>query len=450
MKTQIDIEAILAPIAGENPAGDDLRYSSVYEEIKEARRADDALDRGDWGQAVKTADWDAVVKKCVEALTAKTKDLQIAVWLLEGLAKTEGFDGVRAGLVIVNGFLRDYWEHVYPEIEDGDLDFRGAPLTFLNDKLWICVKEIPLTDSAVTPGHSWLKWQESRETGSEADTLNQYGDVDDSKKERRDGLIAEGKLSAEDFDSAVALSSKAYYQSLAERLKMCREEFQNLDRLADEKFGREAPRLAEFGKSLEDCEQVVMRILKDKKESEPDLEPEQAIPSEVAPAPAGVPSEPALAPAAAGAPSSEKAAAVPRLPAGGFPDVAPPEDVLWNEALQIMGTSGMKVALDRLLEASSRAPSVREKNRYRLLMAKVCLRAERPDLARPIAEELHALIEELHLERWESSRWIAEVLDALYQCLTKGEGSDEDMGKARELFQRLCTMDVTQAIAYKM
>jgi type VI secretion system protein ImpA len=101
------------------------------------------------------------------------------------------------------------------------------------------------------------------------------------------------------------------------------------------------------------------------------------------------------------------------------------------------------------MTASLCAPSVREKNRYRLLMAKLCLKADRPDLARPIIEELHGLIEELHLERWESPLWIAEVLDTLYQCLTKGEPPDDDLDKARGLLRRLCAMDVTQAISYK-
>jgi type VI secretion system protein ImpA len=443
MKRVIDTDAILAPIPGDNPAGEDLRYSSVYEEIKEARRAEDALDRGDWQHAVKRADWDRVIKVSIEALTGKTKDLQIAAWLLEALIKTEGFEGLYIGLAIVNGLLRDFWEHVYPVIEEGDLDFRAAPIAFINNKLWLCIKEIPLTDAAVTSGYFWLKWQESREVGYESDTLNPYGDVDEDKKKGREGLIAEGKLTGEEFDSSVALSSKAYYQSLAESLEACREEFKRLDEIVDEKFGREAPRLAEFGKSLGDCEYVVTRILKEKREREPDLEPEQPTLSEGFPTPFFPPSEPE--------PPSGKATpmAVPPVPAAGLPGAVALEEDLWNEALQVMQANGIREALGRLLEASSRAPSVREKNRCRLLMAKLCLRADRPDLARPIVEELYALIEELHLERWESPRWIAEVLAALYQCLTRGEPSDDAISKAGVLFQRLCTTDVTQAIAYK-
>ena len=58
MNKKLDIEAILLPIPGDNPAGESLRYDPVYDEIQEARRADDLLDRGDWQHEIKTSDWD--------------------------------------------------------------------------------------------------------------------------------------------------------------------------------------------------------------------------------------------------------------------------------------------------------------------------------------------------------------------------------------------------------
>jgi len=84
MKRQIDIDAVLSPIAGDNPAGEDLRYSQVYDDIKEARRADDTLERGEWQREIKTSDWNKVIDLGVKALTEKTKDLQITMWLTEG------------------------------------------------------------------------------------------------------------------------------------------------------------------------------------------------------------------------------------------------------------------------------------------------------------------------------------------------------------------------------
>jgi type VI secretion system protein ImpA len=143
------------------------------------------------------------------------------------------------------------------------------------------------------------------------------------------------------------------------------------------------------------------------------------------------------------------AATVPSVLGGELSDTGSRERLLWDEAFQIMKTSGIKKALDRLLNASNCAPSVREKNCYRLLMAKLCLKADRPDLAKPIIEQLQALIEELHLERWESPMWIAEVLDALYQCLTKESLRMKISAGQRHFSGRLCTTDITKAMSYK-
>jgi hypothetical protein len=107
----------------------------------------------------------------------------------------------------------------------------------------------------------------------------------------------------------------------------------------------------------------------------------------------------------------------------------------------------LKSALDQLLAAASLAPSVREKNRFLLLLSKLCIKADRPDLARPIVEQLYTLIETLKLEQWEHPAWIAEVIETLYRCLDKDdEGQTE---RARMLFEKLCTLNITKAAAYR-
>jgi type VI secretion system protein ImpA len=154
-KKTFDMDAILAPIPGDNPSGEDMRYSAIYEQIKEARRADDLLDQGDWQRDVKKSDWDAVIKVSSEALQKKTKDLQIAAWLTEALIKKVGFAGLSDGLAVIIAFINDYWDTLYPLPEEGDLEYRIGPLEFLNDKVSSAIKDIPITEPKTTSGYSW-------------------------------------------------------------------------------------------------------------------------------------------------------------------------------------------------------------------------------------------------------------------------------------------------------
>lgn len=454
-KTTFDISAILAPLPGENPSGEDLRYTDVYERIKEARRADDMLDQGDWQREVKRSDWGTVIEVASSALSTRTKDIQIAVWLVEALIRKQGFAGLNAGLTILDTFIRDFWEHVYPLAEDGDLEYRSGPLEFLNDKVSLSIRDIPLTDEKASEGYSWNKWQESRQVGYEKDTKNQWGDADDTKVRIRQEALAEGRIPAETFDSAVASSSKDFYLRLADEVDACLQVYERLDAVVDEKFGRDAPRLSDVKKAIEDCQRVVNSIVKERggREAPP---PQPTTESAAVPEP-----EKPKKGKAAKAALKEGTVAEPlhAAPAEAVASAVPPvqtisrateEDVVWQTAQETLTSLGINIALSQLLAASGSAPSIRQKNRYRLMMARLALMAERPDIARPIVEELYALIGELNLERWESPLWIAEVIEAYYQCLISGGASEEDRVKAEnELFPKLCSLDITKALAYK-
>lgn len=463
----MDLDAILTPIAGDNPSGDNLRYEGEYDAIQEARRADDVLDQGDWQHEVKVADWNEAYSLAVDALTNKTKDLQISAWLLEALTHTRGFEGIAQGLEVINGLLEQFWETLYPEIDEGDLDYRVGPLEFVNDKIWFPIKEIPITDPGRTQGYSWNKWQESRNVGYESQTVNEYGDVIDDKKNARDEKIADGKLTAEDFDAAVNSCPRAYYESLEEQINRCIEAFTRLDEMVDEKFGREAPRLAEFRTSLEDCHQLALKIVKQKRIEEPDPEPEPEPEPQYADEPfeqddgavydegndaAGGDSASVQVPPQAPAPSMPSVQAV-QGQVGGYRvnrilGGAGIEEAVWQDTLDKLSKDGIKPALEQLLGASCSAQSVREKTNFQLLMARLCLRANRADLARPIIEELNTLIETLQLDQWESPIWIAEALGTLYQCLTAEGSSDDDYYRAQDILTRLCTLDITKAMEF--
>src|SRR5437016_2351672 len=114
----IDLDPLLTPIPGDNPGGQDIRYT-LHDKIKESRRCDDGLAQGAWKHEQKVADWAAVISLSTEALTSKSKDIQVAIWLTEGLVKKHGWAGLRDGVRLLRELLQRFWPSLFPPIEDG-------------------------------------------------------------------------------------------------------------------------------------------------------------------------------------------------------------------------------------------------------------------------------------------------------------------------------------------
>ena len=248
----LDFEALLAPIAGDHPAGESVRYAGPYDAILEARRQDDNLDRGDWARETKIADWAKVIAIATETLVTRSKDLQIAVWLVEALIKRHGFAGLRDGLRLLWELHERFWDSLYPEIEDHDLEFRAAPLEWMDDKLAIPIRQIFITHGLNGEQYSWLDREESRAT----DNLGRRDE------EAMQAAIAGGKLTGEQFDKAVETTPLDYYQRLFEDLTQGLEAYDKLDQLLDDRYGRTAPSCMNIKQALRDCHTLVEDIVK--------------------------------------------------------------------------------------------------------------------------------------------------------------------------------------------
>jgi type VI secretion system protein ImpA len=256
-------EDLLTPIPGENPSGADVRYDTkllLYDKIKEGRRQDDALAQGDWQRERKLANYPMVANLAQEALATKTKDLQLAAWLTEALLQTEGYSGLQQGLTLCAGLVANFWDTLYPPVEDGDLDLRSGPLDWLGTALGIPVKSRPLTKA----GYDWYKYKESRAVG--------YDDPSKSDKEKkaRQQKIEEHQLPAEDFDKAFTETPKAFYSQAEKDLDGCLRALKSLDEICDEKFGSQGPSFSKLKTALEEVRHTVHALLEKKREAEPD------------------------------------------------------------------------------------------------------------------------------------------------------------------------------------
>lgn len=289
----VDFESLLAPIPGDKPGGESIRYAGPYDAIEEARRADDELTQGDWQRDTKASDWRRVVELASDALCKRSKDVQVTAWMTEALIRLHGFAGLRDGCRLLRELSERFWDHLYPEAEGDDLESRAGPIEWMNQRLPEAVRFVTIAQSSRGDKYGWWHWQESR-------TVDNLGRTN---PEAKSAALAEGKISGEDFDKAVATLRRAHYEQLFADITQGSEELQALIAEIDTRFGRNAPSLVALKQAAEDCRGLVETIVKRKRELEPD-----AVSTDAGPGQDGAP-----APGRGGAALGDRVAALQQL-----------------------------------------------------------------------------------------------------------------------------------------
>jgi type VI secretion system protein ImpA len=409
-------EDILNPIPGDNPSGADLRYDPLYPKIKEARREEDDVPQGEWVHERKVADWNQVLKLGGDAVAAKSKDLQLAAWLTEALIRKEGFPGLRQGLGLIKGMLENFWDTLYPEVEDGDAEMRAAPLEWIGSCLDQPLRQVGLTKQ----GQDWFQYKESRSTPTEADASQ-----DEKKAEIRRVRLADGKLAPEVFDKAFEGTPKAYYAGLVGDLDACLELLDSIIQICEEKFGDATPTFNQLKTTLDEIRHTAHLLLQKKRELEPDARPEGSADSGADGAETGE----AGAPALAGLGLQYRAAAAP--------------EAVFQIAQQAARSGRLQEAIRLLTDTLATEASARGRFIRRTQVAQICLESGQDVIAMPILEELAAEIDRRNLEEWEFGEVLARPLALLYKCMVKQDG---DLEERKKLYARVCRLNPFEAL----
>lgn len=240
-----DLPLLLAPLPGPSPVGVYIRDEPAYAQLMEARRAENAsLPQGVWKRDVKRADWGAVVEQASMILSQRSKDLQVAVWLIEAETQRHGFGGMIDGFTLIEGLCEQFWLTIYPPLDPADPEVRSAPFDWLNEKLPVLLQQIPITLSGAGSdvSYSWT------------DYINaQHHEVARQKDPKSASQSEElGRITLAEFSDGVAQTSTSFLEEIYRDLKAAEGAARALQSRLDVLAGRAAPSIIGLIKQIEE------------------------------------------------------------------------------------------------------------------------------------------------------------------------------------------------------
>ena len=163
-------QVITAIISNDSPCGESLEDDPGLEALY--FQAEGQPERFDGTRTLPATppDWGEIEKNAAQSLS-QSKDLNLMVLLCQCALNRQGIDKFTECLTAVNELLNDYWQELFPLLDEGDATERLSALANLNDigKILTPLKNLQLAKSRVF-GPLCLKDLEALETtGTEAD-----------------------------------------------------------------------------------------------------------------------------------------------------------------------------------------------------------------------------------------------------------------------------------------
>jgi type VI secretion system protein ImpA len=276
----LNLDKLLAPVNDSRPCGEDLAFSSEIDAIVRARQADDpSIEQGAWVTDLKEADWKFVGKQCAQLIEKRSKDLQLAVWLAEAEARTDGLRGLADGLLLVASLCDHYWDGLYPLPDEDGHERRIGNLAWMASRIAPLLREIPLTEGQ--PGHALRDFDVARMHGG-------------------DELAR--------LETAKARSASAFYEVLLRDCEHCAGALERIEHSVDQRLGVDGPSFSAAKSGLQSLVLFVKPMLKGS--GAPAQAAAAGAPAQAAPVSAAMPA-PALA--GAGGPPQSRAQALAQL-----------------------------------------------------------------------------------------------------------------------------------------
>ena len=244
-----NIKPLIAPIPGKSPAGKDIKYENIYDQIKEASREDLDLPQGVWVHDLKSADWKEAEKLCIDVLTKRSKDFQVAAWLIEAWMSLYQMKGLEAGFNLLAQLSGKYWETGFPALNPNDPEFRAAPFNWINEKLAERFHKIQVT----YPEDQDLKVY----AYSAYIDLHKDGGVRITKQEEE----ADKERNPERFQKSIAATKTDFYTMLKQDSATCLDRIKKLQAFLDSKFPEDGPSLYHAQEKVQEISSFAQYVL---------------------------------------------------------------------------------------------------------------------------------------------------------------------------------------------
>jgi len=202
----IDIKQLLSAHSEESPSGEDLEYDPLFGEMERAAKRKEEQQFGDTLIAAEEPDW-TELKAHALGILARSKDLRAAVQLTRALIHTNGYAGLTDGLSLIKGYLEDFWDSLYPQLDPAD---EYDPTMRINTLLNLCDPVEFLVPIAMLP----LVMSNRMGQFSYRDIQLATGMVSRAENEH-------GKISPAQIDAAFREADSIQTQSVRSQISQC-------------------------------------------------------------------------------------------------------------------------------------------------------------------------------------------------------------------------------------
>lgn len=115
----VEPSPLAAPLSSDSPSGMNLEYDPRFVEML---RLSEGTREQQYGQTIIAAqppDW-RTIHQLASELATETRDLRIAVLLIESQTHIDGICGLADGLSLLNNWVCQFWDDVHPQLDPSD------------------------------------------------------------------------------------------------------------------------------------------------------------------------------------------------------------------------------------------------------------------------------------------------------------------------------------------